>query len=513
MTDTTPRRCRATAHATRGRHPQPGPGRRHAGRRRDDGPGHPRQRPRPHQAQHLRPGRDRRAAGDASTPSQPAPSAGEIQAVAITGKPFIFAVGADLTGVPTVSERDQALDDRPRRARGIRLDHGPAGADLRVRQRRGDGRRRRDRPAPATTGRSRRACRRSRCPRPSSASSRAGAGATSCPTSSARRTALTVIIENPMNDEPDGQGAAGALARHRRRDVRARRLPRRVGPVGGRRRHRRDAVVERAEVSRDEAGWEAAHRRRAGPRRRQDGRPVPGALPRPRAGPGRPHRHPRRGVRRRGRGARRPPHGRGAAGRPLRLRPRPEAGQAPGRGAGPVPGPTGDQGRHRRCGAHGQPARPPVRPAARGAGRHDRPRRGAGRQGRRLRPRARSTGCSARAGSARTRPASSRVSSPGRRARTASPTPTSSSRRSSRRSSVKQQVFAEVEEVVSAECVLASNTSSLSITEMASGLAHPERVVGFHFFNPVAVMPLLEIIPGDRPTTRRWRRRSPPARR
>ncbi|HZB67553.1 MAG TPA: 3-hydroxyacyl-CoA dehydrogenase family protein, partial [Ornithinibacter sp.] len=63
--------------------------------------------------------------------------------------------------------------------------------------------------------------------------------------------------------------------------------------------------------------------------------------------------------------------------------------------------------------------------------------------------------------------------------------------------SVKRQVFAEVEAVVSAECVLASNTSSLSITEMASALQHPERVVGFHFFNPVAVMPLLEVIPGD----------------
>jgi 3-hydroxyacyl-CoA dehydrogenase/enoyl-CoA hydratase/carnithine racemase len=63
---------------------------------------------------------------------------------------------------------------------------------------------------------------------------------------------------------------------------------------------------------------------------------------------------------------------------------------------------------------------------------------------------------------------------------------------------VKQQVFAEVEAVVSPECVLMTNTSSLSITEMASGLAHPERVVGFHFFNPVAVMPLLEVIPGER---------------
>ncbi|MGG5258832.1 3-hydroxyacyl-CoA dehydrogenase NAD-binding domain-containing protein [Phycicoccus avicenniae] len=64
--------------------------------------------------------------------------------------------------------------------------------------------------------------------------------------------------------------------------------------------------------------------------------------------------------------------------------------------------------------------------------------------------------------------------------------------------SVKQQVFAEVEAVVSPECVLATNTSSLSITEMASRLQHPERVVGLHFFNPVAVMPLLEVIPGER---------------
>ena len=62
---------------------------------------------------------------------------------------------------------------------------------------------------------------------------------------------------------------------------------------------------------------------------------------------------------------------------------------------------------------------------------------------------------------------------------------------------VKKQVFADVEAVVSAECVLATNTSSLSITEMAADLEHPERVVGFHFFNPVAVMPLLEIVRGE----------------
>ncbi len=63
---------------------------------------------------------------------------------------------------------------------------------------------------------------------------------------------------------------------------------------------------------------------------------------------------------------------------------------------------------------------------------------------------------------------------------------------------VKQKVFAELEQHVSAECVLATNTSSLSITDMAAGLEHPERVVGFHFFNPVAVMPLLEIVRAGR---------------
>jgi 3-hydroxyacyl-CoA dehydrogenase len=59
---------------------------------------------------------------------------------------------------------------------------------------------------------------------------------------------------------------------------------------------------------------------------------------------------------------------------------------------------------------------------------------------------------------------------------------------------VKQQVFAELEAVVAPECVLATNTSSLSVTEMASQLNHPERVVGLHFFNPVAVLPLVEIV-------------------
>jgi 3-hydroxyacyl-CoA dehydrogenase/enoyl-CoA hydratase/carnithine racemase len=59
---------------------------------------------------------------------------------------------------------------------------------------------------------------------------------------------------------------------------------------------------------------------------------------------------------------------------------------------------------------------------------------------------------------------------------------------------VKKEVFAEVERVVLPECVLATNTSSLSVTEMGADLEHPERLVGMHFFNPVAVLPLVELV-------------------
>jgi 3-hydroxyacyl-CoA dehydrogenase/enoyl-CoA hydratase/carnithine racemase len=59
---------------------------------------------------------------------------------------------------------------------------------------------------------------------------------------------------------------------------------------------------------------------------------------------------------------------------------------------------------------------------------------------------------------------------------------------------VKQNVFANVEKVVSETAVLATNTSSLSVTAIGSELRHPERLLGFHFFNPVAVMPLVEVV-------------------
>ncbi|KJL35697.1 MAG: 3-hydroxyacyl-CoA dehydrogenase [Microbacterium sp.] len=59
---------------------------------------------------------------------------------------------------------------------------------------------------------------------------------------------------------------------------------------------------------------------------------------------------------------------------------------------------------------------------------------------------------------------------------------------------VKQQVFADIEQHIAEDAILATNTSSLSVEEIGAKLAHPERLVGFHFFNPVALMPLLEIV-------------------
>jgi len=59
---------------------------------------------------------------------------------------------------------------------------------------------------------------------------------------------------------------------------------------------------------------------------------------------------------------------------------------------------------------------------------------------------------------------------------------------------VKQEVFAELEPLIAEDAILATNTSSLSVEEIGAKLKHPERLVGFHFFNPVAVMPLIEIV-------------------
>ena len=60
---------------------------------------------------------------------------------------------------------------------------------------------------------------------------------------------------------------------------------------------------------------------------------------------------------------------------------------------------------------------------------------------------------------------------------------------------VKKTVFTNLENIVSQNCVLASNTSSLSITSISAACKNPERVIGIHFFNPATLMPLVEIIP------------------
>ena len=60
---------------------------------------------------------------------------------------------------------------------------------------------------------------------------------------------------------------------------------------------------------------------------------------------------------------------------------------------------------------------------------------------------------------------------------------------------VKRSLFCRLEQVVRADAILATNTSSLSVAAIAGGCAHPERVVGIHFFNPATVMPLVEIVP------------------
>lgn len=60
----------------------------------------------------------------------------------------------------------------------------------------------------------------------------------------------------------------------------------------------------------------------------------------------------------------------------------------------------------------------------------------------------------------------------------------------------KQALFAALEDVVAPDCILASNTSSLLISAIASGCEHPERVAGLHFFNPVPLMKVVEVVPG-----------------
>src|SRR5690554_5803021 len=61
----------------------------------------------------------------------------------------------------------------------------------------------------------------------------------------------------------------------------------------------------------------------------------------------------------------------------------------------------------------------------------------------------------------------------------------------------KQALLCQLEEVVASGAILASNTSSLSVTRLASACRHPERVAGYHFFNPVPLMKIVEVVRGE----------------
>ena len=62
---------------------------------------------------------------------------------------------------------------------------------------------------------------------------------------------------------------------------------------------------------------------------------------------------------------------------------------------------------------------------------------------------------------------------------------------------LKQSVMAQIESAVADDCLIASNTSSLSITKISAGMKHPQRFLGMHFFNPVPLMALLEVVVGE----------------
>ena len=61
---------------------------------------------------------------------------------------------------------------------------------------------------------------------------------------------------------------------------------------------------------------------------------------------------------------------------------------------------------------------------------------------------------------------------------------------------IKKEIFAELDGICKPETILASNTSSLSITEVASATKRPDKVIGMHFFNPAPIMKLVEVISG-----------------
>ena len=433
---------------------------------------HARQRARPHPPQHLRtagasPGCRPRSTGcaPAPRPARSRPSASPASRSSSRSAPTCRAS-------PYVTDREQALGRRPRRPRGVRVDHGPAGADLRLRQRRGHGRRRRARPRLRPPHHLARACRRSRCPRPSSAWCPAGAAATCCRTSSAsptpsrsssrtrcRRTGCSRPRRSRRSASPTCCSSRPTSSRTRCAG------PRRCSPV------RSPCSAERS----------TATRPRGTPRATPPARscsPRPAAAPPARCAPSSWSRAARTATRDEAFAAEDDALGDLIMADELRAglyafdlvqkRAKRPAGAPDKALARPVTK-VGIVG----AGLMAEPARAALRPPPRGAGRADRPRRGARGQGRRLGARRDPGPARPSGGSPPTRRRSSPAWSPGRRRKDGFADADFVIEAVFEEMAVKQQVFAEVEAVVSPECVLATNTSSLSITEMASRLDAP----------------------------------------
>jgi len=94
--------------------------------------------------------------------------------------------------------------------------------------------------------------------------------------------------------------------------------------------------------------------------------------------------------------------------------------------------------------------------------------------------------------------------------------PISSSKRCPKISTSKIQVFREIEAHVAEDCILASDTSGIPITRIQAGTRSPSRVIGMHWSNPPHIIPMIEVIPGEKTAARRgrvewWRRSGAPA--